>query len=243
MARFAKLTEAQMRLGQLTRQLIVVVLIPLFAVPMWGASENAAVIGTVANSAFATIAGSNLADGTNIYDGDVISTADRGGAWVMLSGGAGILLGQNTEAQIRKDSPTGPIDFDIAQGEVKFHSTDKTTVQGFLYDATVSPANSPTASGYIEFTSPTSAIIGAESGNLLVTTSHDGGSRMIPAGSMMEVHMIPSQDQQQNQNRTAKRRTGLIVILGLVLVGTATVIAIVLNHHERKHVSPSSFPQ
>jgi hypothetical protein len=231
-----------MRLGQLMGQLVAVIVVPLLAVPMWGASENAAVIGTVANSAFATVAGSNLADGTNIYDGDVISTADRGGAWVMLPGGAGILLGQNTEAQIRKDSPTGPIDFDIAQGEVKFRSTDKTMVQGFLYDATITPANSPTASGYVEFTSPTSAIIGAESGNLLVTTSHDGGSRFIPAGSMMEVHMIPSQDQ-GNQNRTAKRRTGLIVLLGIVMIGTATVIAIVLNHHERKHVSASSFPQ
>lgn len=244
MARSGNPTEAYMRLGQLTRQLVAVILIPLFAVPMWGASENAAVIGTVSNSAFATVAGSNLADGTNIYDGDVISTADRGDAWVMLPGGAGILLGQNTEAQIRKDSPTGPIDFDIAQGEVKFRSTDKTMVQGFLYDATVAPANSPTASGYIEFISPTSAIIGAESGTLLVTASHDGSSRLIPAGSMMEVHMIPSQDQQQpNQNRTAKRRTGLIVILGIVMIATATIIAIVLNHHERKHVSPSSFPQ
>jgi hypothetical protein len=233
-----------MRLGQLTRQLIAVIVIPLFAVPMWGATENAAVVGTVTNTAFATVAGSNLTDGTNIYDGDVVSTADRGGAWVMLPGGAGILLGQNTEAQIRKNSPTGPIDFDIAQGEVRFHSTDKTMVEGFLYDATISPANSPTASGYVEFTSPTSAIIGTESGSILVTTSHDGASRLIPAGSMMEVHMVPSQDQDQqpNQNRTAKRRTGLIVLLGIVMIGAITVLAIVLNHHE-KHVSPSSFPQ
>lgn len=231
-----------MRLGQLTRQFIVVILIPLFAVPMWGASENTSVVGTVANSAFATVSGSRLADGTNIYDGDVISTADRGQAWVMLPGGAGILLGENTQAQIRKDSRAGPIDFDIAQGAVKFRSSDKTLVQGFLYDATIAPANSPSASGYVEFTSPTSAIIGAESGSLLVTTSHDGGSRLIPAGSMMEVHMIPSPDQGPNQNRTAKRRTGLIVLLGIVMIGVITVLAIVLNHHER-HVSPSSFPQ
>ncbi|MGC1106121.1 MAG: hypothetical protein WA876_06250, partial [Candidatus Acidiferrales bacterium] len=128
-----------------------------------------------------------------------------------------------------------------------FRSTDKTPVQGLLYDATISPADSPTASGYVEFTSATSAIIGAENGNLLVTTSHDGASRVIPAGSMMEVHMIPSQDQDQdqnkNQNRTAKRRTGLIVLLGIAVVGTVAVLAIVLNHHEKKNVSPSSFPQ
>jgi hypothetical protein len=230
-----------MKLGQFTRQLVAVIVIPLLAVPLWAATENAAIVGTVINTQFATVAGASLAEGTNIYDGDVISTADKGAAWVMLPGGAGILLGENSEAQIRKDSPTGPIDFDIAQGVVKFRSTDKTLVQGFLYDATIAPMNSPTASGYVEFTSPTSAIVGAETGTLLVTASHDGSSRVIPAGSTMEVHMVPDQD--QNQNRTAKRRTGLIVLLGIVIIGTATVLAIVLNHHERKHVSASSFPQ
>ena len=230
-----------MSFRELARQLVAVTVVALLAVPMWAAPGVPGIIGTVANSEFATVAGASLADGTNIYDGDVISTADKGGAWVMLPGGGGILLGQNTELQIRKDSPSGPIDFDVAQGDVRFRSTDKTLVQGFLYDATIAPAGSSTASGYVEFTSATSAIIGAENGNLLITTSHDGASRVIPAGSMMEVRMVPSQD--QNQNRTAKRRTGLIVLLGVVMIGTITVLAIVLNHHERKHVSPSSFPQ
>lgn len=233
-----------MSFRQLARQLTAVMVTALLASPMWGASGSASILGTIANSQFATVAGASLADGTNVYDGDVISTAERGGAWVMLPGGAGILLGQDSEAQIRRESATGPIIFDIAQGEVRFRSTDKTLVNGFLYDATISPVNSPTASGYVEFTSATSAIIGTENGNLLVTTSHDGASRLIPAGSMMEVHMVASQTQEEpNQNRTAKRRTGLIVLLGIVLIGTITVLAIVLNHHERRHVSPSSFPQ
>ena len=231
-----------MSFRELGRQLIAVAVAGLLAVPLWAAPGSPSIIGTVENTQFATIAGASLADGTNIYDGDVISTADRGGAWVMLPGGGGILLGSNTELQIRKDSPAGPIDFDVAQGDVRFRSTDKAPVQGFLYDATIAPAGSPTASGYVEFTSETSAIIGAENGTLLVTTSHDGASRVIPAGSIMEVSMVPSQDQSQNQNRTAKRRTGLIVLLGVVMIGAITVLAIVLNHHERKHVSASSFP-
>jgi hypothetical protein len=232
-----------MKLGQLPQQLVAVIVIPLLAVPMWAATENASILGAVTNAQFATVAGASLADGTNVYDGDVISTADRGGAWVMLPGGAGILLGQGSEAQIRRESPDGPIIFDIAQGEVRFRSTDKTVVNGFLYDATIAPAGSPTASGYVEFTSPTSAIIGAESGSLLVTTLHDGGSRYIPAGSMMEVHMVPSQDQGQQQNRTAKRRRGLIVLLGIAAIGTIAVLAIVLHHHHQTYESPSSFPQ
>lgn len=231
-----------MKLGDFARQLVAVIVIPLLAVPLWGASEKASVLGTVTNTQFATVAGASLTDGTNVYDGDVISTADRGGAWVTLPGGAGILLGQNSEAQIRRESPNGPIVFDIAQGEVRFRSTDKTLVNGYLYDATIAPSDAPTASGYVEFTSPTSAIIGTESGNLLVTTSHDGASPLIPAGSMMEVHMVPDQDQNPQQNRTARRRKGLIVLLGIVTIGAITVLAIVLNHHERKHVSPSSFP-
>lgn len=231
-----------MKLGQLAQQLVAVIVIPLLAVPIYAATENASILGVVTNTQFATVAGASLADGTNIYDGDVISTADRGAAWVMLPGGAGILLGQDSEAQVRREAPDGPIIFDIAQGEVRFRSTDKTVVNGFLYDATIAPAGSSTASGYVEFTSPTSAIIGTESGGLLVTTLHDGGSRYIPAGATMEVRMVPSQDQDQNQNRTAKRRRGLIVLLGVVMVGALAVLAIVLNHNEGKHVSPSSFP-
>jgi hypothetical protein len=233
-----------MNFRQLARELVAVTVASLLAVTTWGAPGSPPdILGTVSNSQYATVAGAALADGTNIYDGDVISTADRGGAWIMLPGGAGILLGQNTEAQIRRDSANGPIDFDIAQGEVRFRSTDKTLVQGFLYDATISAANSPIASGYVEYTSATTAIIGAETGTLLVTTLHDGGSRIIPAGSLMEVHMLAASQEQQDRNRTAKRRTGLIVLLGIVLIGTATILAIVLNHHERHHVSPSSFPQ
>lgn len=231
-----------MKLGQLARQLIAIIVIPLFAVPMWGASPNAGFIGTVTNAEAATVAGAVLASGTNIYDGDIISTSDRGDAWVSLPGDAGILLGENSEAQIRRESPAGPVIFDIAQGVVKFRSTDKTLVNGYLYDATISPANSPTASGYIEFISPTSAIIAAETGNLLVTTSHDGASRLIPAGSMMTVRMAPAPPQDQNQNRTAKRRSGFIVLLGIVMIGTITAVAIILNHHEKKKVSPSNFP-
>lgn len=232
-----------MKLGQLTRQLIAVIIIPLFAVPLWGASPNTGFVGTVTNAEAATVAGAVLANGTNIYDGDVVSTSDHGDAWISLPGGAGILLGENSEAQIRRESPAGPIIFDIAQGEVKFRSTDKTLVNGYLYDATIAPANSPSASGYVEFTSPSSAIIAAETGDLLVTATHDGSSRLIPAGSIMAVRLVPNPNQDQNQNRTAKRRTGLIVLLGIAMIGTITVLAIVLNHHEKKKVSPSSFPQ
>lgn len=234
-----------MKLGQLARQLIAVIIIPLFAVPMWAASPNPGFVGTVTNAEAATVAGAVLASGTNIYDGDVVSTSDHGDAWISLPGGAGILLGENSEAQIRRESLAGPIIFDIAQGEVKFRSTDKTLVNGYLYDATIAPANSSSASGYVEFTSPNSAIIAAETGDLLVTATHDGSSRVIPAGSTMAVRLIPSsaQDQDQNQNRTAKRRRGFIVLLGMVMIGTITAIAIILNHHEKKKVSPSSFPQ
>lgn len=233
-----------MRLGQLTRQLIAVIIIPLFAVPLWGSSPNSGFVGTVTDAAAATVAGAVLASGTNVYNGDIISTANKGDAWISLPGDAGILLGANSDAQIRKESPSGPIIFDIAQGVVKFRSTDKTTVDGYLFDATIAPANSLTASGFVEFTGPDSAIIAAETGDLLVTASHDGSSRLIPAGSMMAVRLVPSsaQAEDQNQTRTAKHRRGFIVLLGIVMIGTITAIAIILNHHEKKKVSPSSFP-
>ncbi|MFZ0213576.1 MAG: hypothetical protein WBE20_01010 [Candidatus Acidiferrales bacterium] len=223
------------------RQVLAIGVAALVAVPLWG---NPGVIGTVSNSQAATVRGVDLAEGTNIYDGDIVQTGDKGDAWLALPGGAGILLGQDTQVQVSKDSstpnaPSAPIDFDVSQGTVKFRSTPQTTVQGFLYDATIRPANSPTASGYVYFTSPTSAVIGSEKGDLLVTTAHDGATRLVPSGSAIAVNMVPPDD---DTNHSAKRRRGLIVIFAVATIGAITAVAIILNHHERHHESPVSFP-
>ncbi|HEU5410485.1 MAG TPA: hypothetical protein VFU57_05660, partial [Candidatus Acidoferrales bacterium] len=165
---------------ELGRQAIAVALAALLAVPLWGAS-NIPILGTVADSQFATVRGIALANGTNVYDGDVISTGDKGNAWISMPGGAGLLLGAQTQVQISRHETRGPVDFDLAQGTVKFHSTNATFVEGLLYDATIRPADSPDASGYIEMTGPHSAIIGSDKGNILITTEHNGASRIIPA--------------------------------------------------------------
>ncbi|HEV2290054.1 MAG TPA: hypothetical protein VGR81_14010 [Candidatus Acidoferrales bacterium] len=233
---------------KVVRQALSIGIAALVAVPLWG---SPAVIGTVTNSQSASVRGISLVEGTNIYDGDIVQTSEKGDAWLALSGGAGILLGQDTQVQLSEDristpnTPDAPIDFDVSQGTVKFRSTAQTMVEGLLYDATIRPANSPEASGYVYFTSPTSAIIGSEKGDLLVTTEHDGATRLIPSGSAIAVDMIPSeqnQDQNPNQNRSARRRKGLIVIFAAASIGAITIVAIILNHHERHHVSPSSFP-
>lgn len=231
------------------RQALAVGVAALVALPLWG---NPAVVATVTNSQAASVRGISLAEGTNIYDGDTVQTGEKGDAWLTLPGGAGILLGGDTQVQVSKEistpnAPNAPIDFDVSEGTVKFRSTAQTMVQGLLYDATIRPVNSPSASGYVYFTSPTSAIIGSENGDLLVTTGHDGATRLIPSGSAIAVNMVPSdqsqdQSQKQNQNRSARRRKGLIVLFFGATIGAATIVAIVLNHHEHHHVSPSSFP-
>jgi hypothetical protein len=224
-------------------QIFAVGIAALVAVPLWG---NPVVVATVTNSQSASVRGISLAEGTNIYDGDIVQTGEKGDAWLALPGGAGILLGQDTQVQVSRDlstpnAPNVPIDFDVSQGTVKFRSTAQTIVQGLLYDATIRPANSPAASGYVYFTSPNSAVIGSEKGDLLVTTEHDGATRLIPSGSAIAVNLMPS-DQNSDQNRSARRRKGLIVIFAAATIGAITVVAIVLNHHERHHVSPVSFP-
>jgi hypothetical protein len=222
---------------ELGRQAIAVTLAALLAVPLWGAS-NIPILGTVADSQFATVRGIALANGTNIYDGDIIATGDKGNAWISMPGGAGILLGAQTQVQISRHEQRGPVDFDLSEGTVKFHSTDATFVEGLLYDATIRPADSPNASGYIEMTSPHSAIIGSDKGNILITTEHNGASRIIPAGSAIAVSLVPFQE----SNRTARKRWGLIVVLGTAVIGGLVVLALVWGHHQ-KFESPSDFPQ
>lgn len=222
---------------ELGRQILAVTVAALLAVPLWGAS-NISILGTVADSQFATVRGIALANGTNVYDGDIISTGDKGNAWIAIPGDAGILLGAQTQVQLSRHDARGPVDFDISQGTVKFHSTTATFVEGLLYDATIRPADSPNASGYIEMTSAHSAIIGSDKGNILITTEHNGASRIIPAGSAIAVSLVPMQE----SNRTARRRWALVVVLGTAVIGGLIVLALVWGHHQ-KFESPSDFPQ
>jgi hypothetical protein len=213
---------------QFLRQGFTILVALLLAVPGWGASSA---IGTVQESTEAVVRGTPLVPGTRIFSDDRIAVGERGGAMITLAGGGQIQLLENTEVQIRRASAAQGLQIAIDRGITRFRGTERTPIEAVLADATIRTANGPAGGGYVSVVSPTSAVIGAEKGALLVTTEHDGSTITVPEGSAVTVRTAPEDD--SKHTTVKKRRAALIIILGAIIVGGAAAAAIAANQSSR----------
>lgn len=216
------------------RQAFALSLSVLLALPLWA---GATVIGTVQASKLATLHGANLVAGTTICDGDTIDVPPEGSAWVNLPGGGAVLIGQNSEVSFKKSSEAA--EFEIESGQAKFRSSDISPLHAILGDATVESLKGA-AIGYITMYGQTSAIIGAEKGDILITLAHDGSSKTIHEGSAIAVRLLPDTQQENGNVVPGMRRKHRVILWGAAIVGGAAFIGILLNDDER-NVSPSNF--
>ena len=217
------------------RQSLSLSLSVLIASPLWA---SVGVIGTVQTSKLATLRGANLVAGTTVCDGDTIHVAPQGSAWVSLPGGGAVLIGQNSEISFQKTAQAAA-EFEIEFGQVKFRSSDASSVHAILGDASIESLKGP-AIGYITMYGQTSAIIGAEKGDILITLAHDGSTKTLHEGSAIAVRLVPDSLQTADDVIPAKNRRRRIIFWGAVIVGSATFIGVLLNDDEKK-VSPSNF--
>lgn len=217
------------------RQSLSLSLSVLIALPLWA---SVGVIGTVQTSKLATLRGANLVAGTTVCDGDTIHVAPQGSAWVSLPGGGAVLIGQNSEISFQKTAQA-VAEFEIESGQVKFRSSDASSVHAILGDASIESLKGP-AIGYITMYGQTSAIIGAEKGDILITLAHDGSTKTLHEGSAIAVRLVPDSLQTADDVIPAKNRRRRIIFWGAVIVGSATFIGVLLNDDEKK-VSPSNF--
>lgn len=217
------------------RQSLSLSLSVLIASPLWA---SVGVIGTVQTSKLATLRGANLVAGTTVCEGDTIHVAPQGSAWVSLPGGGAVLIGQNSEISFQKTAQAAA-EFEIESGQVKFRSSDTSSVHAILGDASIESLKGP-AIGYITMYGQTSAIIGAEKGDILITLAHDGSTKTLHEGSAIAVRLVPDSLQTGDDVIPAKNRRRRIIFWGAVIVGTATFIGVLLNDDEKK-VSPSNF--
>lgn len=217
-----------------SRPVLALSLFTLLAGPLWA---GAGVVGTVQTSRLATLHGANLVSGTTVWDGDSISVASGGSAWVSVPMGSAIVVGQNSEIQFRKTGEN-TVEFELETGQVEFRSSDASYVRAILGDATVQSLKGD-AIGYITMFGQNSAIIGAKKGDILITVAHDGSSRTIHEGSAISVRLAPD-TQQGNNVVPAMGSKHRIIIWGAAIIGGTTIVGILLNDDEKK-VSPSNF--
>lgn len=217
------------------RQALALPLSALLVTPLWA---GVSVIGTVQATRLATLRGANLVSGTTVCDGDDISVLSQGSAWISLPGGSAVLIGQNSEVLFRKSSEAGS-EFEIESGQAKFRSSDASPVRAILGDATIEPFKGA-AVGYIIMYGQTSAIIGAEKGDIEVTLAHDGSSKTIHEGSAIAVRLVQDTQPTNGNVIPGMRRKRRIIFWGVAIVGTATFIGILLNDDEKPE-SPTNF--
>src|SRR5579864_8307246 len=219
----------------ISRRVLALSLCTLLAGPLWAGTG---IVGTVQVSRLATLRGANLVAGTTVWDGDSISVASEGNAWVSVPGGSAILVGQNSEIQFRKTSENA-VEFEIESGQVRFRSSDDSSVHAILGDATVQSVKGA-AIGYITTYGKSSAIIGAEKGDILITVAHDSSSKTIHEGSAIAVRLAPDSQQDNRDVIPPMPRKRHIIFWGTAIIGGATIVGILLNDDEKKE-SPSNF--
>lgn len=214
------------------RKALAILIVALIAVPGWAGPSA---VGTVESSAAATLRGNSLVAGTSVFGGDTVEVGQDGNARIAFPNGSQLLLLSSSKVQILKGTETQPIQFEVLRGLAKFRSTEKTQVAALLADATIRPKTGAGV-GFVNLLSPNAALIGAEKGDIILTTEHDNGTMTIPEGNAVTVRLA----EDQNPTTAIHKGAGRVIVVGILLVGAAAGTAVALTLNESSHSLPVS---
>lgn len=236
--------------------LIALLAVPAAASPNTGSPAVATPIGTFSYSDSALIAGAGALAGTTVFSGDMIEVGPRGSAWILLNGGMQVRVSSASRLRLKEiASGKNQIEMEMFSGAARFRTSEAAPVVARLADATVRAKGANPAVGIISVLSRNKAIIGAEQGDLLVSTAHDGKSLTLREGETVEVVLAdpPTPGKPQGSN-TAGGAAGItgpqIAILTVVLTGVMLAIGVTLakqnkdltDTQKQNLVSPFKFP-
>jgi hypothetical protein len=218
------------------KQGLAIILMALLAGPSWASTP---MFGTVQESSAAMVRGTPLVAGTTVFSEDKIEVGPNGHALIAFQGGAQLQLQANSQAQILRADKAERLQVEVQRGVARFRSSAQTQLEAVLADATIRPANGSVSAGYISFLSPTTAVIGAEKGALMITTAHDGANATIPEGSSMSVRLV-SDDTGSGVKPAVQTGRRKVVLLGLIIMGGVVGASIAANEAESSNKSPTS---
>ncbi len=202
------------------RRVLALMVMSLMAVPGWAAPG--ASVGTVQGSHDAIVRGTTLVPGTTVYSGDRINVGAHGSAWISLPRGGQVILSSNSQASLERAGTAEPVRLVMEKGYGKFRPGANGPLEAILGDATIRTADA-TGVGYINVVNGNSALIGAEKGNVVVTTPT--GSTTVPEGMALTVRMDGTQTQSSGNASGSGMTTSTKIIVGALIIGAATGIA------------------
>ncbi len=214
-----------------SRQLLAFLLVLMLAFPAW-TSPN--IVGNVSSSESATVRGTNLTPGSTILSGDAIDVGARGSAQILLVGGAQLRMLE--DSQVRVTRTTDVIQVSVQRGVASFRTAENSSVEALLADATIRSADRLPAVGIISVRSPQSAMIAAEKGTLLITTTHDSKSVTLHEGDAAEVTLVPERAKDKDKGGGAvpagATSAARVVLIAIIVGGAITAAALLLGRGE-----------
>lgn len=227
------------------RPALASLLILLLAGPSWG---NPDIVGTVGMSRAATVRGIALLPGSTVFSGDAIQVGPDGNVWLALADGGAVYVAGDSRILLSKAD--NRLQFELVQGSAAFRFSGHAS-EARLADAKIRPGGSGRASGILVVPDAKSAVIAAQEGELVLTTSHDGKTVTLHAGEAIEVALAPEQQQAPGPAPAKAALSGKqVLILSAVTAAVATAVALYRSKHDknltfndkRNEVSPFRFP-
>lgn len=219
------------------RQLIAAVLVLLMAFPAWANASGSGVIGTVALSQATKLRGTTLTSGSTILSGDTIEVNPSGAAWIAVTGGSQIQIGESSEIRLAKTEER--VEFLLERGRAMFNSAERAPSVAHLADATIQAVGGP-ASGLVEVRGPNEVFIAAAKGSLEIRTTHDNYAMTLREGEGVTVRMAAEPVPQGNKKPRGAGAwsTGHVLLLALGIGAAVGITAAILAHRETTQSNP-----
>ena len=137
-----------------------------------------------------------MIQGATIFNGDILEVG-QGGESVLM-------LGHNSTARVPSDSAVrifkcgDDSTVQLLRGQVILRTTAEQRVAVQVGDAMVRPFSGPEVIGVVSLPTLDTARIGAQKGQLSVTTRHDNMSRLVHEGEATEAKLTPAQNANPN---------------------------------------------
>lgn len=213
-----------------TKQVVACLVSALLVFPASVTSSPAPVVGLTVSANYALLGNAGLHAGATIFSGDPLRAGRGGSAVVSASGGTTLAFGEGTAATLGRAGDAGLVRVDLQSGSLSFHVTGENALEVRLADAVIRSAGVP-AKALVTLVTPRLAMVGAEAGEITVSTPRDGRSVTLRAGDTAEV-ALPDKTaaNPQTQQPAAKSASGeKTAMIGVVVIGGITSLLLIAS--------------
>jgi len=214
-----------------TRQLVACLSAFCLAFPALAAPANPVVVGLTVSTHSAVLGNAGLRAGATVFNGDRLRVERGGNVLIATARQSTLNFDAESSATLSRAAEPAPVVVELHSGLLSFHAQGRDWVEVLLADAVIRNAGSAPAKGIVARVTLERAVIGAESGEITVSTAHDGRSVTLRAGETVEV-LLPEKTATPPQavEPAAKGRSGKrTALIGVIVAGGITALLLMAS--------------